>query len=895
MKQTLFIIDGSSFLYRAYYGLKPLHTSEGVPVHAVYGFCRMFKKLVETHTIQACVLVWDMPGKTARHERFPAYKATRQAPPDDLFTQKELIQEFAQLITLAQIGIGGIEADDIIFSIAHEAVNHNCEVVIVSSDKDLAQCLAPHIRQFDPLKLKMLDVHEYTTAHGFSPKESIFFHALVGDASDNIPGAPGIGPKTATKLVQEFKTVDNLYQQITNLSPKLQNILTHYKSDILLSYDLFELKNIPLSIDFRSYQFNASSFLQATPLFTRLEFTSMLPNQPSNKKQEPNTAEIESLITYWKHKQITIVNTIETLHHMLTIITESSMCAIDTETTGCNTMHARMIGFSCSVGNNQTWYIPLNATLNRDEILIACKPWLENSTYKKCMHNAKYDLMIFANEHIIVQGVNYDTMIMARLLLPEWNKVGLKNLSQLLLDETMLSFEQIIQYAKVDSFDQVPLDLATLYAGADALQTYQLFKLLYAKLEKEQLHSLYRTIEHPTMLLLVQMERTGITVNKTTLEDLNQSYQKQLKTVEEQIAHEGNFIPGSINLNSPKQIEYLLFNTLQLPPQKKSAKKTGFSTDVSVLEKLAPLHKVPQLLLLHRELNKLQQTYTEALLTYIDTKTSKIYTHFNQTIVATGRLSSTEPNLQNIPRSGIGKEIRKAFIAQPGNALISADYSQVELRVLAHISQDTTLINAFNQGKDIHAKTAAGLFQIPIEKVNEEQRQLGKKINFSILYGKTPFGLAQELHISVHEAKAYIDTFFTHYPMVKEWMNQALTQATHNGFSTTAFGRRRFFEHLASNNASLRQQAQRAAINSIIQGTAADIMKIGMCKVAEQLKETPYHIMLQIHDEIIIEGPSDTIKSIEPIIINSLESAVHNWAIPLSIGITIGKNWYEIS
>jgi DNA polymerase-1 len=519
---------------------------------------------------------------------------------------------------------------------------------------------------------------------------------------------------------------------------------------------------------------------------------------------------------------------------------------------------------------------------------------LENPVVKKIMQNAKYDLLVLERYNLAVVGVAYDTMIMARLLLPEWEKVGLKSLSNYFFNEPMLSFDDVMQKANADNFTTVPLDLATAYAGADAYQTFRLYLLLYKKLKEEGLLHLYEMVEHPTMLVLTKMERAGILVQSSVLTELGRVVLQKITELESSIAHEGGFLAGDINLNSPRQIEQLLFTKLGLPTQKKSAKKTGFSTDVQVLAILAKLHPVPLLLLQYRELTKLQQTYIEGLAKYIDPVTHKIHTSFNQTTVATGRLSSSDPNMQNIPAVGIGLLIRKAFIPSDDNIFISGDYSQIELRVLAHVSQDKNLIHAFLNNYDIHAQTASGLFDCPIEKITHDQRQFGKKINFSILYGKTPFGLSQELGISVHDAKTYIDKYFAHYPSVSAWMETVIEQAQKKGFVQTLWGRRRFIEHINAKNRYLFQEACRVAINTVLQGTAADIVKLGMQAVDASIADLGGFLVLQIHDEIIVQGPAKNRLELKKRIKNALESVV-DWGVPLTVDIQEGINWWEVS
>lgn len=900
LRKKFFIIDGSAFLYRAYYALKPLHTSDGLPVQAMYGFCRMIKKLIDDHQMKFLVLVWDMPGTTKRHEIFPQYKATRQAPPSDLFMQKELIIEFANLVGIAQIGINGFEADDVMFSLAKKAKSDGFDVVIISSDKDIGQIISDKIIQYDPVKHEYIDQNAFKERYGFEPSRLPMFYALLGDASDNIPGAHGIGKKTATTLVCQFESLDILYKNISLLSTKIQKLLTESKDNVYLSYQLFLLSDVSIEYDSNIYVFNYDQYHNAQSFFKRFGFKSLLDKSDQHNNAVFMDQEIDKKFEYWHSKNFSLVTKKEQLDVLIKSIKERKICAIDTETTGGgHPTHVELVGISCAFTDEQSFYIPCasdyhHSCLERSIILDCLKEMLEDPTIKKIMHNAKYDILVFERYGLSLAGVLYDTMIMARLLLPEWEKVGLKALSIYFFNESMLTFDDVIQKARVDSFAAVPLDLAVAYAGADAFQTYRLYFLLCEKLNKENLLHLYQEVEQPIMLILKKMEQVGIIVQPKVLEELGIVVNKKITELESLIASQGGFLVGDINLNSPRQIEQLLFVKLGLPPQKKSAKKTGFSTDVQVLTKLASVHPVPKLLLQYRELIKLQQTYIEGLLKFIDPITQKIHTSFNQTTVATGRLSSSEPNMQNIPAVGIGFEIRKAFIPEKGYIFISGDYSQIELRVLAHVSQDKNLLYAFLNNYDIHAQTASGLFGCSIDQITHEQRQFGKKINFSILYGKTPFGLSQELGISVHDAKTYIDKYFDHYPSVRVWMSDVIEYAQKKGFVETLWGRRRFIEHINAKNQYLFQEACRIAINTVLQGSAADIVKLGMQAVDKAVSGLGGQLVLQIHDEVIVQVPMNNDFLFKKSIKNALENVV-NWTVPLTVDIQEGMSWWEVS
>jgi DNA polymerase-1 len=900
VEKKFFIIDGSAFLYRAYYALKPLHSPDGRPVQAVYGFCRMFKKLINDHQMNSLALVWDMPGKTKRHAIFAEYKATRQAPPSDLFDQKELIIEFADLIGVAQVGIEGFEADDLIYSLAKKAEADGFNVVIISSDKDMGQIISDTIVQYDPVKSEYINIQVFKDRYGFEPYKLPLFYAFLGDASDNIPGARGIGKKTATDLVMKFESLDEIYKEIDLFDAKLKKLLLESKENVYLSFQLFMLHEIPFEYASKNYAFTYEAYQKAQPFFKKLNFKSLLEKESEISSLSGIDQGIDERFSYWQNKKFSLITTSEQLSALIVKINQAKLCAIDTETTGKgHPTQVELVGISFAFSDEESFYVPCASQYNkncldRTEIFTLCKEMFEDAGIKKVMHNAKYDLLVLERDNFFIAGISYDTMIMARLLLPEWEKVGLKALSLYFFNEPMITFDDVMQKADVDNFAAVSMDLAMAYAAADAYQTYRLYLILYDRLKQENLLNVYETIEHPTMLVLKKMEEVGILVKPKVLQELGVIIGQKIIELEASIAHEGGFVVGDINLNSPRQIEQLLFVKLGLPPQKKSAKKTGFSTDVKVLSTLAKFHPVPGLLLQYRELIKLQQTYIEGLLKFIDPITQKIHTSFNQTTVATGRLSSSEPNMQNIPADGVGLEIRKAFVPPKGNVFIGGDYSQIELRVLAHLSQDKNLIRAFLNNYDIHAQTASGLFGCPIEEVTHDQRQFGKRINFSILYGKTPFGLSQELGISVHDAKTYIDKYFEHYPSVRIWMKDVIEQTQKKGFVETMWGRRRFIEHINAKNQYLFQEACRVAVNTVLQGTSADIVKLGMQAVDKAISNLGGKLILQIHDEVVIQGPTEHSSLLQKKLKNALETVV-NWTIPLTVDVQEGVDWWEVS
>jgi DNA polymerase I len=898
-KKTVFLVDGSSFLYRGYYGLRPLHTSKGIPVQAVYSFCRMIKKLIDTFSMHYVVLVWDSKGKTTRHELYEHYKATRQAPPHDLFEQKKYVLQFADLISMCQRAQQGIEADDIIYSIGQEVKKEDFSVCIVSSDKDMSQMLDTQTTIFDPFKNMLLETQQFEQKRGFPVAKLPFYVAIVGDASDNIPGVKGIGEKGALELVTQFSSLQDLYENLSNVyRPKMQKLLQEHKAEAFLSEQLFTLQYYPSGLSINDMRFDISQWSKALPLFQELEFKSLVKDIEQNELLGSSLqAKIASLTVY----DFKTVATHDELRRVKNSLLERNVFALDTETTGLNPLDSELVGISICYQEGLSFYIPCGHRveghqLSRYEVLSVLGPILEDPSYKKYMHNAKYDQLVLKHHGIEVRGLACDTLVAARLVAQDWQKLSLKQLSVHYFGQAMLSFAEVVKEHNYKNFSYVPLDLATSYAAADAHQTWRLKKILEAELRKEKLIELYETIEHPLIQVLYKMELEGIYCDITLLKDLDSKVTAQLNIIEQQIAGLVAETYKDINLNSPKQVEELLFHRLGLPPQKKSG--TGrYSTDQEVLEILAPLHPVPGLILQYRELAKLKSTYIDALPSYVNPHTGRIHTSFSQTAVATGRLASSDPNLQNIPTgASIGSEIRAAFKPKAGHLFIAADYSQIELRVLAQVSQDNNLIQAFVTGQDIHTNTAARLFDVLPDQVTHEQRQLGKRINFSILYGLTPFGLSQDIGIPVKEAKIYIEKYFAQYPAVSTWMEQTIDFCKKNGYVQTWWGRRRYVPSIHEKNKSLYEKARRTAINTVAQGTAADIMKIGMIALDKEFERQKLDasIILQIHDELVIAARKDQADQVQRLVKETLELVV-SWSVPLEVTVRIGSSWKEVS
>ncbi len=932
-KKTIFLIDGSSFLYRSYYGMRPMHTSKGEQVQAVYSFCRMIKKLITKFNTQHISLVWDSKGKTTRHDMYQEYKATRQAPPSDLFEQKKHIVEFADLIGLHQIAQPRIEADDIMYSIAKEQAEQGCDVVFITSDKDMAQALNEHVHMYDSLKDKFTTVEFFKEERGFGIEKLPFYFSMLGDASDNIPGVRGIGKKGATDLVQQFESLEDMYANLDKIGKaRISNALIEQKESAFLSRELFLLQYHASGVAKKDLEFDTANWSKARTLFEQLEFKSFI-----KEIDESGGAEvIEQKIEHIKKYDFRTVTTEQQLRDLTDLLKEKKAFAVDTEGTHLNVYKSELVGISFCVQEGQSFYVPFGhktdeQQLPREQALAALKPILEDESIKKYLHHAKYDQLVFHTVGIELRGIEFDSLIAARLVVKDWQRIGLKHLSEFYFQEQMLTFQDVVKENKLTDFSYVPLELSTWYSAMDAHQTFKLKKVLEKGLQEEKSVEPFRTIEMPLLQVLYEMETAGIYLDVTLLEELNKNVTQELARIEHDIniilqplheASAGRLIQSEkainksvrgearlsiveglvesirmvkINLNSPKQVAELLFERLKLPPQKKKA-KGGYSTDAEVLKTLSALHPVPAMIMRYRELHKLKSTYIDALPTYINPKTQRIHTSFSQTIVATGRLSSSDPNLQNIPASGEGLAIRTAFQPKEGNVFLSADYSQIELRVLAFLSRDTNLVNAFLQGHDIHAETAARLFDTTLKNVTHEQRQIGKRINFSILYGLTPYGLSKDLGIPFKDAQKYIEKYFAQYPGVSKWMDKILEGAKEHGYVTTHWGRKRYVPMIHEKNKTLYEEACRVAINTVAQGTAAEIMKLGMINLRNALRaqNLDAQMLLQIHDELLITVPQEQAQQAEQLVKETLENVV-NWPIPLRVTTRTGKDWKEIS
>lgn len=906
-QKKLFIIDGSYLLYRSFYAIKPLTTATGIPTQATFGFCRAIKKLVDKYDPAYIVVVWDSKGPTFRNEIYADYKATRQKPPNDLFVQKDYILQFLDAIEMPHLAEQGYEADDIIAGLAKDF--HDQEIVLVCPDKDMYQLLGNKLVIFDPFKDKTIDQESFKIDNGFDSSKIPFYYALLGDTSDNIPGVKGIGEKTAQELVIQFESLDDLYQNLDKVKKERTRKLLHDgKDDAYLSLKLFILKPPHVNKTIQDLAFDKTKWRQAAPLFKELEFSSLVKDIQTNFPSQQISTQIPEQQSLFgatnKTWQCISVQDMKALDDLIALLEKSMTIAIDTETTGCLPLLDKIVGMSFAVDTQNAYYIPLAhenlvPQLDKDLVISKLKPILENAQKNIVMHNAKFDQLVFWNQGINIFPLRFDTLIAANLVRNEWQKISLKELSLKYLNEPMKKFKEII--GKHKTFATVPIETASEYAAHDALQTLKIYPILVSLLDHEPtLKKIFEQIDMPFYWVLVRMEQQGILVTPSQLEATGIALDKELATLEDKFFASVSDIQsikrGQFNINSPKQIEKLLFDDLGLPVVKKSAKGQR-STDQDVLTELGLVHPVPNIISHFRELSKLKNTYVTPLPEFINPKTHRIHTNYSQTLVATGRLSSSDPNLQNIPAGhGFGMSIREAFVARSGTTLVSADYSQIELRVLAFLSQDPTLIDIFKHNRDIHTETAAQLFGVPLDQVTTEQRQLGKRINFSIIYGMSAFGLAKDLDIKQSDAKLYIEKYFARYPKVAEWMEEITQKAVLSGYSETWYGRRRYIPELKERNRTLFEAGKRMAVNSPVQGTQADIMKIAMINIDKQLitNGLKTRMILQIHDEIILETPLHELDMVKTLVNKEMEQVV-SWNVPLHVTLRNGQSWAEIT
>ena len=899
-RKTLYLIDGSSYIFRAFFGVRQqLSTSKGFPTNALYGFINMIQKVIRDEKPDYLVVAFDSPEKTFRHELYTEYKANRDAPPEELAQQFPFFEPLVEAYGLSSLRRPGFEADDIIGTLAKKGEQAGLEVSIVSGDKDMMQLISPNVHMLDTMKNKKFVDADVIEKFGVGPGQVIEVMGLMGDSSDHIPGVAGVGPKTAAELIQKFGSIKSLYERIDKVEKKkVKEKLERDKDNALMSRELVTI-NINMDIEFKLDDMKLRKFdnAQLRKMFEEFEFTSFIDGL-EDAVSEPG--KVDTLVVdrpVVDRSEYETILTEESLDRLLKNLVKKKTFAFDMETTSKRPVWARAVGISFSFEEGKACYLPLThrylgvpSQLGLEIVFERLKPILENEHIKKCGHNIKYDLIVLANEGVFLKGIDSDTMIASYLLNPSSRGHGLDALSLEHFGHKNLTYKEMVGTGKKEvGFDEVEIERATSYAAEDSDMTWRLKSRLEPRL-KDYTLKLYQKMELPLLEVLAEMEINGVHVDRKHLTELSSDLDNKLRLLEIAIYA---LADETFNINSPKQLSVILFEKMKLPVIKKT--KTGFSTDVSVLEQLADEHELPEKILTYRQLAKLKSTYVDALPEEIFKKSGRVHTSFNQTVAATGRLSSSNPNLQNIPiRSDMGKAIRKAFTAEGDGMLLSADYSQVELRILAHLSGDEALRSAFEKGEDIHSRTAAEIFGSSIDNVDEESRRMAKAVNFGIVYGLSAFGLSRQLKISQRDARDFIDQYFGLYKNVKVYMENTVSEARKNGYTLTLFNRRRYLPDLNSKNRQVREGAERVAINSPIQGTAADLIKVAMIQLSHQIRDMKLQskMILQVHDELVFECPVEEKTKMESLVKNEMEGAC-KLSVPLVVDMGWGKNWND--
>jgi DNA polymerase-1 len=907
----LVLVDGSSYLYRAFHALPPLSTKSGEPTNAVLGVVNMLYKLLDERQPTHMAVVFDAPGKTFRSELYSDYKANRPPMPDELKMQVGPLLEAIEAMGIPLLRIEGVEADDVIGTLARQAAAAGYSTVISTGDKDLAQLVDGQITLVNTMDNTTLDRAGVEQKFGVTPEQITDYLALVGDSIDNIPGIAGVGPKTAAKWLQQFHDLETLKARAGEVSGKIGERLRESLGALDLSRELATIRcDVELPITLGDLALRAQDAARLRALFERLEFTRLLKRVGGGGEQaaaEPaipsaaagGTASAASVPLVRPAGSYETVVTMAALERWLDRIAAAPLVSLDTETTSLAYMRAELVGISLAVTPGEAAYIPLSHRypgapdqLNREAVLARLKPWLESAA-PKVGHHLKYDAHIFANHGITLGGVVHDTMLESYVFNSTATRHDLDSVAASYLGLETLKYESVVgKGAKQITFDQVDLDTATRYSAEDADVALQVHAALWPKLtEMPELARVYTDIELPLVPVLQQMEYTGVMVDARLLRQQSQELAEKMAATEK-AAHAA--AGGPFNLGSPKQLQEVLYERLRLPVLGKTPKGQP-STAEDVLEQLAESYDLPRLILEYRGLTKLKSTYTDKLPADIDPRTERIHTSYHQAVAATGRLSSSDPNLQNIPiRTAEGRRIRQAFVAPPGYKLLAADYSQIELRIMAHLSGDEGLLAAFSADQDVHRATAAEVFGLALDSVTAEQRRSAKAINFGLIYGMSAFGLAKQLGIDRGQAQAYVDRYFERYPGVRRYMDETRASARRLGYVSTVFGRRLYLPEINARNNQLRQYAERSAINAPMQGTAADIIKRAMIGVAAWLKaeEPGARLIMQVHDELVIEVPEGRTTSVGDGITRIMEGAAQ-LRVPLRVDRGVGANWDE--
>lgn len=888
--KPLILVDGSSYLYRAFHAMPSLTNSKKFPTGAVYGVVNMLKKLLNDYQPEQMAVIFDAKGKTFRDDLYPAYKATRKEMPSELVLQIEPLHQIVKALGLPLIMVEGVEADDVIGTLAHEATRQKRDTIISTGDKDLAQLVNEHVTLINTMTNTRMDPAGVTEKFGVPPHAIIDYLTLVGDTSDNVPGVPQVGPKTAVKWLLQYGSLDNIIKHAADVSGKVGESLRQTIPQLPLTKSLVTIKcDVPLSISLSDLTLTAKDNDALQALFKEMEFKNWLAEllaHDTSNKQENKFAHYETILTEndlvkWTKK-----------------LEAATLISFDTETTSLDSMQAQLVGVSFATEKGLAAYIPFGhdyenapTQIPKQRVLSALKPILENPNIKKVGQHIKYDMEVLANADIHLKGIAYDTMLESYILDSASNNHDMDSLALKYLGWRTISFTDVAgKGAKQITFNQVTIDKASTYAAEDADVTLQLHHALWPSIEKEEsLKAVFNDIEVPLISVLANMELTGVLIDPNKLIEQGKALQARLDEIEK----EAYALAGAeFNINSPKQLQEILFDKLQLPVLQKTPTGQASTAD-PVLQELAHEFAMPKLIIEYRSLSKLISTYTSKLVTQINPNTGRIHTSYNQVGTSTGRLSSSDPNLQNIPiRSPEGRRIRQAFIAPKGYKLVSADYSQIELRLMAHISQDPNLLKAFANNQDIHKATAAEVWGVPLDQVTPEMRRNAKAINFGLLYGMSAFGLTRQIGVDRKSAQEYIDRYFARYPAVKAYMDDTRQFAKTHGYVETLCGRRLPVPEINSAQIMRQKAAERAAINAPLQGSAADIIKLAMIEIDKWITRDniPAKMLMQVHDELVFEVREDVLDSTIEMIKHYM-THVLSLSVPILVAVGVGENW----
>lgn len=881
MPKKLFLIDGNSFCYRAFYAIKELSTSKGQPTNAIYGFVTMLNKLIKEEKPDYLAVAFDLAGPTFRHKKYEEYKAGRKPMPDRLTSQFPLIKQILAAYDIPIFEKEGYEADDVLATIAKKVAKAPVEVYIATGDKDALQLIDDKVKVYSPHKDGIIyDRAGVRKRYGVEPEGMTEIMALMGDQIDNIPGVPGIGEKTAVELIHKFGSLEELLSSLDRVeSQKRRELLSEFQDQARLSKELATVdRDVPLHLDLEGLKLAKPDTAELFRIFRELEFKRLL------SEFAPREAKCAA--------HYRLVSSREEFDHLLKKLKGVEGFCLDFETTHRDPMKAELVGCAFSWKAREAYYVPLNIEgLEGDYVFGQLKPVFEDEKKEKYGQNIKYEFVLLTAMGIELRGIAFDTMVASYLLNPSKPNHNLDDISLEYLGHKMIALEELIGKGKDQlRIDQVDLKKVCEYACEDADITMRLKEILEGRLKEKDLYDLFLNVEMPLIEVLARMEMAGIAIDTRLLHKMSGDMERDLGRLTDEIY---DIAGQEFNINSPKQLGRILFEKLRLPVIKRT--KTGASTDVEVLAKLAKDHTLPRKLLEYRELAKLKSTYIDALPQLLNPKTGRVHTSFNQTVTATGRLSSSGPNLQNVPiRTETGREIRKAFVAQVNSVLLSADYSQIELRILAHLSGDANLIRAFRDDLDIHTHTASLVFGVREADVTAQMRDQAKTVNFGINYGMSPYGLSKSLGIGIDEASNFIDAYFAKYPKVRDYIDQQIQDARSKGYVTTLLNRRRYIPEIKGENKSLREFAERTAMNTPVQGSAADLIKVAMIRIDKELRTRTLRtkMILQVHDELVFEVPKDEQGPVEELVKEKMEKVIE-LKVPIRVKTKVGRNWFE--